>query len=102
MGKVLSTYHMPGTPGKVMRKNEGELIKQGKNRSYVGRILYPVKKCIPDCINAICELCGHLKNPGEDQWATLTRLVGYLLGLNRVIIQDVENCFVKLRDVYSS
>jgi len=80
VGKSVSIFVTPGTPGKVMKKNEGELIKQGDYRSYVGRILYPVKKCIPDCINAIRELCGHLENPGEDQWAALTRLVGYLKG----------------------
>jgi hypothetical protein len=78
--KSLSISHTPGMPGKVMRKNEGETIKQSEYRSYVGRILYPVKKCIPDCINAIRELCGHLENPGEEQWAALTRLVSYLKG----------------------
>jgi hypothetical protein len=39
-----------------------------------------VKKYVPDCANAVRDLCGHLESPGEEHWKALGRLIGYLKG----------------------
>jgi hypothetical protein len=30
-----------------------------------GKLSFAVKKCVPDCANAVRDLCGHLESPGE-------------------------------------
>ena len=78
IGRDLKEFAMPGAPGKVLTKHEGDKVEQSHYRSYVGRVLYPVKKCVQNCLNAVRELCGHLESPGEEHSTALRRLGGYL------------------------
>jgi len=78
--KILKIYDTPGTTSDPLLENTGEKVKQDRYRSYVGRLLFGIKKCIPDCSNAIRELSQHLENPGKEQWKSMERLMGYLKG----------------------
>ena len=76
-GKTAKT---PGFPGKIPLKNSGEIIDQDIYRSFVGRLLFVIKKCIPEATNAIRQLAGYMDSPSEEHWRHLTRLVSYLQG----------------------
>jgi hypothetical protein len=39
-GKPAKVYATPGTPGKVLRKNEGNMVDLDANRSIIGKIMY--------------------------------------------------------------
>ena len=78
--KVLKIYDTPGTTSEPLLENAGNKERQEQYRSYVGRLLFAIKKCIPDCSNAIRELSQHLENPGVEQWKSVERLLGYLKG----------------------
>ncbi len=80
VGHKIKIWLTPGMPGKVLTKYDGEAVNTSDYRSYVGRLLFPVKKCIPNCVNATRDLCGHLERPGPDQWKALERLMGHLKG----------------------
>jgi hypothetical protein len=73
-------FSSPGYPGTVLSKNEGEIVNQQEYRSIVGKLSFAVEKCVPDCANAVRDLCGHLESPGEEHWIALGRLIGYLKG----------------------
>jgi hypothetical protein len=71
-GKKAKEYATPGTTGKTIRENEGNMVDIDAYRSIVGKIMYYATKIAPSV------LAGHLSNPGEEQWKALERCVGYL------------------------
>jgi hypothetical protein len=77
-GKKAKEYATPGTPGKTLRKNEGNMVDLDAYRSIVGKIMYYATKIAPGICNAVRELAGRLSNPGEEHWKALERCVGYL------------------------
>jgi hypothetical protein len=52
-------------------------VKQTEYRQLVEKLSFAVKKCVPDCANAVRDLCGHLESPGDEHWKALGRLIGY-------------------------
>jgi hypothetical protein len=77
-GKPARKYKTPGTPGKVLEKNEGAIVDHSKYRTVVGQIMYLVTKIFPEAANAARELTRHFANPGEEHWHELERFVGYM------------------------
>jgi hypothetical protein len=77
-GKKAKEYATTGTPGKTLKKNEGNMVDIDAYRSIVGKIMYNATKIAPEICNAVRELAGHLSNPGEEHWKALERCVGYL------------------------
>jgi hypothetical protein len=77
-GNKAKEYATPGTPGKTLKKNEGNMVEIDAYRSIVGKIIYYATKIAPEICNAVRELAGHLSNPGEEHWKALERCVGYL------------------------
>ncbi|KAL7575127.1 hypothetical protein ACA910_000494 [Epithemia clementina (nom. ined.)] len=77
-GKQLKEYRTPATPGSNVLKNQEEMVNQSGYRKFVGKILFVVKKVLPDCANATRELSMHLENPGIEGWKAMHRLFGYL------------------------
>ena len=75
---ALKKFHTPGTPGKVLNKNEGEKVKQTEYRSLVGKLLYYMTKTCPEMANVCRELSSHFDNPGEQHWKELSRAVSFL------------------------
>ncbi len=51
-------------------------MHQEDYRSHVGKILFAIKKALPDCPNAIRDLSSHLQCPSEELWLALGRLFG--------------------------
>ena len=47
-------------------------------RSFVGRLLFYIKKVVFECANAIRELSQFLSHPMEAHWKGLMRLVCYI------------------------
>ncbi len=76
--RICRDFKCPGKPSTSLLKNDGEPIEQSAYRKFVGRILFVVKKVLPDCVNAVRELSMHLENPGADAWKAMGRIVGYL------------------------
>jgi hypothetical protein len=76
-GKKDKEYATPGTPGKTLRKNEGNMVDIDAYRSIVVKIMYYITKIAPEICNAVRELAGHLSNLGKDHWKALERCVGY-------------------------
>jgi hypothetical protein len=52
-------------------------VKQTEYRQRVEKLSFAVKKYVPDCANAVRDLCGHLESPGDEHWKALGRLIGY-------------------------
>jgi hypothetical protein len=77
-GKRTKEYATPGTPGKTLMKNDGNMLDINAYRSIVGKIMYYATKIAPEICNAVSELAGHLSNHGEEHWKALERCVGYL------------------------
>jgi hypothetical protein len=73
-------FSSPGYLGTVLPKNEGGIVNQQDYRSIVGKLSFAVKKCVPDCANAVRDLSGNLESPGEEHWIALGRLIGYSTG----------------------
>jgi hypothetical protein len=65
-GKKAKEYATPGTPGKTLKRNEGNMVDIDAYRSIVGKIMYYATKIAPEICNAVREL------------ETLERCVGYL------------------------
>jgi len=66
----------PGVRGE--REPTEEPIEQSKYRSYVGRLMFGVSKCMPECASAIRDLSTHLEDPGPTEWKRLKKFIGYL------------------------
>ena len=71
-------FPTPGYPGKCLLKHEGEPVDVTGYRSFVGQILFAMKKTYPELANAARELSSHMENPGEEHWKSIGRMVGYL------------------------
>ena len=76
-GKCRS-FATPGYPGHSYLKFEGEPVMLTEYRSYVGKLLFAMKKTYPELANSIRELATHMDNPGPDQWKGVERICGYL------------------------
>jgi len=77
---AVSSYKSPAVPGSTLLKlTESEQpIDTSAYQKFVGQLLYAVMKVLPDCANAVRDLTCHLSAPGEEHWAALERLIGYL------------------------
>lgn len=78
----------PGYPNKTLVKNEGAVVDLEVYRKFLGRIMWLVRKVAPECGNAVRELAMFMDSPGEEQWKSMARLVGYL---------DATDVYLKLR-----
>ena len=78
--KYVKVYATPGTPGRILIKNEEGPVMEAEYRKMVGKLLWTVKKKNPDCANAVRELSAHLSNPGKEHWDAVGRIVGFLAG----------------------
>jgi hypothetical protein len=76
--KKAKEYATPGTPGKTLKKNKGNMVDIDAYRSIMGKIMYYATKIASEVCNTVRELAGHLSNPGEEHWKALERCVGYL------------------------
>jgi hypothetical protein len=47
-GKKAKEYTTPGTPGKTLKKNEGNMVDINSYRSIVGKIMYYATKIAPE------------------------------------------------------
>ena len=64
-GEVRS-FPTPGYPGKTLLKNEGEPDSVTEYRSFVGKLLFVMKKTYPELANSVRELSSHMENPGPE------------------------------------
>ena len=80
IGKPIKTALSPGSPGKSLTKAEEgkEPLKLDKYRSFVGRVMWYMRKLMPQCCNAMRELASHMSCPNEEHWKALTRAIGYI------------------------
>ncbi len=76
----VKVYATPGSPGRVLTKNEGDTIMEAVYCKMVGKLLLAVKKESPDCTKAGLELSAHLSNPGQQHWDAVGRNIGFLSG----------------------
>jgi hypothetical protein len=95
VGKPATVFPTPGYPSTVLSKNDGGIVNQTEFRSIIGKLSFAVKKCVPDCANAVRDLCGHMESPGEEHWKALGRLIGYLKGNYRPL--KLRSCPTELR-----
>jgi hypothetical protein len=58
--KKAKEYATHGSPGKTLKKNEGNMVNIDSYRSIVGKIMYYATKIAPEICNAVRELAGHL------------------------------------------
>ena len=77
-GKEVRNYATPGRAHICLEKYDGEPVNQEDYRSHVGKILFAIKKVLPDCANAIRDLSSHLQCPSKEHWLALARLFGYI------------------------
>jgi hypothetical protein len=77
VGKVRS-FPTPGYPGTTLAKHDGEPVRLAEYRSFVGKLLFAMKKTYPELANSIRELATHMDRPGPDQWKAIARMIGYL------------------------
>ena len=61
-----------------MLKHEGDPIEVTGYRSFVGKLLFAMKKTYPELANPVRELSSHMECPGEEHWKSIGRMVGYL------------------------
>ena len=76
--KSFSTPGYPGTTLSRADKENEEPVLLSEYRSFVGKILFAMKKTYPEIANAVRELAGHMDFPTEEHWKSAARLVGYL------------------------
>ena len=79
-GKTPKVYSSPGEPGKVLSKNEGEIIMMTEYRSLCGLTMFYSCKIAPECMYSTGQLARHMTNPGEEHWIAMGRFVGYVYG----------------------
>ena len=71
------SFPMPGYPGKCLLKHEGDPIEVTGYRSFVGKLLFAMKKTYPELANPVRELSSHMECSGEEHWKSIGRMVGY-------------------------
>ena len=47
-------------------------------RSFVGKLLFAMKKTYPELANLVRELAMHMDTPGPEHWKSIGRMIGYL------------------------
>ena len=82
-GKEVRNYATPGRAHTCLEKYDGDPVNQEEYRSHVGKILFAIKKVLPDCANAIRDLSSHLQCPSKEHWLALARLFGYIKNRRR-------------------
>lgn len=87
VGKLAKVCNTPGAPGKVLIKNEEDVMMETEYRKLVGKLLWTVKKESPDCANAVRELSAHLSSPGKLHWDAIGRIVGFLAGNRKRVLK---------------
>lgn len=80
IGKKVKLRKTPGSPGSVLKKNDGKEIDIEKYRSIVGKLMFYGTKVYPKILNATRELATHMSNPGKEHWKAAGHLVGYMKG----------------------
>ena len=73
-----SSFPTPGYPGKCLLKHEGDLIEFTGYRSFVGKLLFAMKKMYPELANPVRKLSSHMECRGEEHWKSIGRMLGYL------------------------
>jgi hypothetical protein len=68
LGEEASIFPTPGYNKDPPKKNKGLSVSNKQYWSLIGKIMFAVRKCIPDCMNALRELLSFLDNDGEDHW----------------------------------
>ena len=79
-GTKVRTFPTPAPPGKsLMKAAEGsEPLELERYRSFVGRIMWYMRRITPQCCNAMRELASHMQCPIEEHWRALNRAIGYI------------------------
>ena len=77
VGEVRS-FSTPGYPGKTLLKNKGEPDSVTEYRSFVGKLLFVMKKTYLELANSVRELSSHMENPGPEHWKAVGRMIGFL------------------------
>ena len=72
------SFPTPGYPGKALLKAEGEPERLTEYRSFVGKLLFAMKKTYPELANPVRELATHMETPGPEHWKSIGRMIGYL------------------------
>ena len=72
------SFPSPGYPGVTLPKHEGEAVRLTEYRSFVGKVLFAMKKTYPELANSVRELATHMDCPGPEQWKAVGRMVGFL------------------------
>ena len=69
-------------PASKQQMNKEDELVMGKTtsqyRSYIGRLMFAVIKCIPECAHSLRTLCQHMDEPTSKDWGGLEKLIGYL------------------------
>ena len=69
----------PAVPGSsLIKQKEHAPLRQKEYRSFVGRIMWYIRRMAPQCCNAMRELASFMENPGPDHWKALDRTMGYI------------------------
>jgi len=69
----------PGYPGETLSKNDEDYVIQVEDyRKILGKLMWFVKKTMPEAANPIRELASHMDKPGEQHWRAMERVVGYI------------------------
>jgi hypothetical protein len=68
----------PGFPGESLVKNLEDEVDKENYRKMLGRLMWFVRKLMPEALNSIRELATFMDNPGEEHWRAMGRLVGYI------------------------
>jgi len=77
-GLIAKEVDSPCIPGKVLQKNEGEIIEMDSFRSIVGKAMFFSTKLGYRTSSGTIQLAAHLSRPGQEHWDALGRLIGYL------------------------
>ena len=80
----------PGFPNETLSKNQGEEVDKENYCKLLGRLMWFVRKIMPEALNSIRELAMYMDNPGKEHWRAMGRLIGYIAGQGRV-----ELCLMK-------
>ena len=72
------SFPTPGYPGKALLKAEGEPERLTEYRSFVGKLLFAMKKTYLELANPVRELAIHMDTPGSEHWKSIGQMIGYL------------------------
>lgn len=92
-GKDAKPAKTPGFPGESLSKNQGNEVDKESYRKLLGRLMWFVRKLMPEALNSIRELAMYMDNPGEEHWRAMGRLIGYIAGQG-----EIELRLMKPRD----